>query len=113
MLNVVGNAALEEAVVARGLLSLLQATVRLDSNQGTATILPETLAFDAERYFLRCYTVAFFPTLYTYTLHYPFSILFHLHSSCISLTRLSKIRDIVDKIGVECSIVITSRQILG
>ena len=51
MLNVVGNAALEEAVVARGLLSLLQATVRLDSNQGTATILPETLAFDAERFF--------------------------------------------------------------
>ena len=49
LLNVVGNAAVEQAVVARGLLGLLQASVRLDSNQGTATLLPETLAFDAER----------------------------------------------------------------
>ena len=49
LLNVVGNAAMEQDIVARGLLGLLQATVRLDSNQGTATVLPECLAFDAER----------------------------------------------------------------
>ena len=87
MLNVVGNAALEEAVVARGLLSLLQATVRLDSNQGTATILPETLAFDAERYFLRCYTVAFFPTLYI-----------HITLSIFNIVSLAFIMHLTDKI---------------
>jgi hypothetical protein len=73
LLNVVGNAALEEAVVARGLLSLLQATVRLDSNQGTATILPETLAFDAERYFFEMLHYSILP--HTIYIHITLSIL--------------------------------------
>ena len=46
--DALGNVEIFRAVVARGLLQLLQSSVRLDSVQGVS-VLPETLSFDAER----------------------------------------------------------------
>ncbi len=64
-----------KGVIARGILSILQAPVRLDSSDPVAiTLVPETLIWDRNR--------------------------------------LASIRDLVDAIALECSIVITSKQLL-